>query len=484
MSSPNSNPDPDPKEADYSSFTIPPWRMKLNELISEAVNSDPKLMCEEEEQKKYAEFKAQTRVCSDLKKRMKKTPVRQSQEASRLEVVPKEFTYSIMLTDLIYGQILAQLGKDYPDAFSREASATTFHRDIEAQDNYALPYKGIIEVGGHTIWIMDHHKSEKYYFSFYSKGHYIAFMQDLRRSYLASLPKPTEDILLYRFSAQHAAWIKHGECPDYSSFGLIGYTSYLEQVKKEIGIHTKNMQLLSSIGESRSLNYALQGPPGVGKTTMIKTLASQLKLPVCIVNAKEIRSNMISTVLNPVLQGGLGLDKHPILVIFEDFDRFLTGKVEQGESVMSQILNALDGFEDKSNIVRFFTANDPKIITECEALANRMSRIFTFDYPTIVDFRAKFDFLERHLREGKDTANELKKEEFFQKIQTIYHLTLRPFTTYIVRYMLEPDYQDDEADYMDLLIDNITMLGPIDQKCWRLENCHYGTSTDWYCRPL
>ena len=398
------------------------------------------------------EFKQLTKRCRELKKKIVGVGPLQSQEDSRREHVPEDFKFTIFMQEGILFSFTSELLKFYPDSFMRET--------ISYNSVGALPYKGILELVDpddsshtHTIWVTDHHKSSKGYFSFYTKAHYTALQDEIAAKNKALLPPPSNDISLYRFVKMQ--WKSFGQCSDHSKSGLVGYSHYLDQIKKQIGIHVKNLPLLTSIGESRSLNYALQGPPGVGKTTLIKTLASHLKLPVCIVNPTEVTANIISVVLNPYLSNEA--TKKPILVVFEDFDRFLMGKEENGLSVMSQILNALDGFEDKSNMIRFFTANNADVISKCEALSNRMSRTFVFDYPKRDDFEKKFDFLHKHLTPGECRTDE--RENFLSLVSRIPHLTLRPFTTYAVRYMLEPDYLGDGSDYMKLLLDNIEQLG-------------------------
>ena len=208
---------------------------------------------------------------------------------------------------------------------------------------------------------------------------------------------------------------------------LIGYHHYLDLISKDIDNYVKYSDFLKSIGEGyRTMNYLLFGPPGTGKTTLIKTLATLKSLPVYIVSANDFDS--VRT-LNPVNQGY----KLKIILV-EDFDRCL----EDPKHNMSEILNSLDGIETSEGCIRFFTANNADIIMNNKALINRMNSKFEFYYPVKEQFSSKLDrFLTI-----KDNVSGDKKNEFIDLVMKKSNLTLRPFSNYIIRYLFDDDCLD------------------------------------------
>ena len=115
---------------------------------------------------------------------------------------------------------------------------------------------------------------------------------------------------------------------------------------------------------------------------------------------------------------------------------------------MSQILNSLDGFDDHSDVIRFFTGNNCDIIFQNPALTNRMIK-FEFHYPTREYFAQKLAVLFS----GKTLTDDDREKipSFLDLVMKKKEITIRPFTTYVIRYMFE-------EDFMDQLIKNIQEL--------------------------
>ncbi|AYV82507.1 MAG: AAA family ATPase [Hyperionvirus sp.] len=157
---------------------------------------------------------------------------------------------------------------------------------------------------------------------------------------------------------------------------------------------------------------------------MIRAFASKYNYPIYIVNPGNINLDYLDKILSPKSSN------ETIILVFEDFDRFLENR--KAAPVMSQILNSLDGLQDSSNVIRFFTGNDCDVIFNNKALINRMSAKFKFDYPTRDMFKVKLLRLLQHTV-NKDQA---KIDEYVDMIAE-KNISMRPFISYSIRYLFD-----------------------------------------------
>jgi hypothetical protein len=304
----------------------------------------------------------------------------------------------------------------------------------------ANPSTGLKYLDNLIIWVYNQNKSGFIYLYFKSKEEFDklnSIITDKKKAQTGSIINP-----LYRYCTRVGWKLVDQYGSKDAEKDIFGYDNYIVKVEKDIKNHIKYNTFLKSLGEVRSINYLLYGPPGTGKTSMIKAIASKLACAVFIVNAGNVTLSNIMSILTPHVN--VETECKVKLLLFEDFDRFL--EVDRVDSIMSQILNSLDGFDDKGDTIRFFTANDKEKIFKVDALVNRMSSKFQFYFPTIEIFRGKLQrLLTFYEKYDIDKAEKLLELVMKKKI------TVRPFVNYVVRYLFD-------EHCLDAMIRNIDEL--------------------------
>jgi predicted AAA+ superfamily ATPase len=359
--------------------------------------------------------------------------------------VPEGFNFSIRMS--IMAGMLSLINKYY-----RPSHVNQINNEI-----FATPRTGTYTWDSIDCFVYNQEKSGYMELYFNDIEHYNLFSEIL----ISKEKKKVEQIKnkLYRWNP-HQGWTL---AETYSSFDekyLIGYKDYFKSIEKDIDSHKKNTRLLKLIGEYKSLTYLLYGVPGTGKTTLIKALSSKYNMDVYVVNSIHAKSSNLGQMLNP----GKGKDKNVIL-LFEDFDRFI--EKEENKELMGIILNALDGFDDTDNTIRFFTGNNCEVIFNEQALINRVSGKYKFGYPDREMFRDKLLklLIISKFNENSDLnveniytelmQKDIEKIERFLDLIVDKNITLRPFTSYCIRYLFNKNCLDDMIENIQDLIGSV-----------------------------
>lgn len=150
----------------------------------------------------------------------------------------------------------------------------------------------------------------------------------------------------------------------------------------------------------------LSGPPGTGKSSLVRHLASRHGLDVVIASPED------------VAKGGLSFNKKngkPLIVLLEDIDSspillkdkdgLNTRQIGSREESYSRFINALDGIVPINNMIVFMTTNFPEMLKDSVIRKGRVDHSFYLDHLETKDVLEALEFkpntsLARHIKKN------------------------------------------------------------------------------------
>lgn len=154
-------------------------------------------------------------------------------------------------------------------------------------------------------------------------------------------------------------WAKRGETPKRGFDSLALDKSLKERLEKEVGHFLNTKQWYYDRGLSYKLTYLLHGVPGTGKTSLIRAVASEFDMNLCILNIHQLSDKLLDRAL-------LSLPKNSVVLI-EDFETSAAVKArgtsvkQDGDTILflslTGFLNALDGVCPLDSCLLFLTTN-------------------------------------------------------------------------------------------------------------------------------
>lgn len=251
--------------------------------------------------------------------------------------------------------------------------------------------------------------------------------------------EPTTN-LMYKWNKNFQQYQMSNKRSDPRYFNdLVGLDEHIKKISNDIEDLDKYEDHFKKIGQSNGINYLLYGKPGLGKSSLIRAISTELKINIYIANLNDATSeSSIREMLSP------GNDsKGKKIILLEDFDRFLENK-ELYTKTISAILNATDGIYPSHGTIRFFTANNVDLIKNISALSSRMKRKILIEKPqinVIVEYAKKVLMMDNvYMKKLLDSQeNNMEKEiDSLEKLVSIAwsnDINLRQLTSYLCQFL-------------------------------------------------
>jgi len=153
---------------------------------------------------------------------------------------------------------------------------------------------------------------------------------------------------------------------------------------------TSRREIMRRLGLGTNRGMLVAGPPGVGKTHLVRVIASELgdRYTTILADANAMR-HMIAELYAASETFG------PTLVVLDDIDLVLGHRDSNGDNgALADFLATLDGVLEREAILTIATTNDPKALDPAAQRSSRFDMVVTLPMP---DEASRTRILERHL---------------------------------------------------------------------------------------
>jgi transitional endoplasmic reticulum ATPase len=173
-------------------------------------------------------------------------------------------------------------------------------------------------------------------------------------------------------------------------------------LKEAVEWPLKNPESFSRIGIRPPRGILLYGPPGCGKTYIVKALANEAGVNLVAVKGPEILTMWVGESerkLRDVFRRAKQVA--PSVILFDEIDSLAPKRgIEMGtrvtEQVVSQLLTEMSGIEDMEGVVVIATTNRPDIIDTALLRPGRFDKLVYVPAP---DEKTRLEIFKVHTRE-------------------------------------------------------------------------------------
>jgi hypothetical protein len=172
--------------------------------------------------------------------------------------------------------------------------------------------------------------------------------------------------------------------------GLVLPPEVWREVDLFVAAATTRRELLRRLGLGTNRGMLVAGPPGVGKTHLVRVIAAELRgrFTTLLADAGSMR-HMIADLYATSETFG------PTLVVLDDIDLVLGHRSSNGDNdALADFLSTLDGVLERSDVLTIATTNDPQALDPAAQRSSRFDMTITLPLP---DEPSRMRILEAHL---------------------------------------------------------------------------------------
>lgn len=245
-----------------------------------------------------------------------------------------------------------------------------------------------VEIGGHDISVRLHSPEianvqsltreppdSKIYFTAMTHAGQQAVIRELER---INAEKAKERKAVLRMVGQWGGWRVRSDIPPRTLDSVALPEIQKARILDDLSFFLEAEERYNRLAIPWHRGYMFHGPPGTGKTSMVKALANHFNLDLWYISLSDLKEE--SSLL------GLLSDVGPrSVLLLEDID---TVKIthdrdsEQGKISIGSLLNTLDGVATPHGLITMMTTNRFEVLDDALTRAGRMDLVEELTWPT------------------------------------------------------------------------------------------------------
>jgi len=178
-----------------------------------------------------------------------------------------------------------------------------------------------------------------------------------------------------------------------------GLLDVKKALKEYVELPLTKPELMEEYKLKTGRGILLFGPPGCGKTHIMRAASNELNVPIQIVNGPELVSALAGqseAAIRDILYRAR--ENSPSIVFFDEIDAIASKdsmKTPEVSRAVSQFLTEMDGIKPKDRVIIVATTNRPQILDPALLRPGRFDKIFYVPPP---DLKARSDIFKIHLK--------------------------------------------------------------------------------------
>ncbi|EGV66334.1 AAA+-type ATPase [Yamadazyma tenuis] len=193
-----------------------------------------------------------------------------------------------------------------------------------------------------------------------------------------------------------------------------GLSKQISLLQSTIEVPLHNPQLFSEFGISPPRGILLHGPPGTGKTMLLKCVAQNIDAHVLSINGPSIVSKYLGETENAIREIFLEARKYqPSIIFMDEVDSLVPSRTSEdsGETesrVVATLLTMMDGMNDTGRVVVVGATNRPNSIDSALRRPGRFDQEVEIGIPDAED---RFDILSKLVGKMNQAKFDLSEED-------------------------------------------------------------------------